>query len=84
MKGDSETMKDTSTDLEKDLLSNEPAELNTDEDQMLSESYINQKRPHFNGGFYGAVQNLNQVELPDAPIPTEIAMDEHFFPETGH
>lgn len=76
-------MKENSSEIERDLLLNEPAELNTDGDPMLSESYINQKRPHFSGGFFGAVQNLNQVELPDSPIPTEIAMDEHFFPEVG-
>lgn len=74
-------MKDNSSDLERDFLINDPAELNTEEDQMLSESYINQKRPHFGGGFFSAIRNLNEVELPDSSIPTEIAMDEHFFPE---
>lgn len=74
-------LKNDSSDLERDLLTNEPGELNSDEDPMLMESYINQKRPNFGGGFFGAVRNLNEVELPDSPIPTEIAMDEHFFPE---
>ncbi len=76
-------MKEKSSELERDLLSDEPAELNSTGDPMLLESYINQKRPHYSGGFFGAVQNLNQVELPDSSIPTEIAMDEHFFPEVG-
>ncbi len=76
-----EVMKDGISDLEKDLLTNEPAELNSGGDQSLLESYINQKRPKFAGGYFGAVRNLNEVELPDSPIPTEIAMDEHFFPE---
>jgi len=73
--------KDNSSDLERDLITNEPAELNSDGEPMLSESYINQKRHHFAGGFFGAVRNLNEVELPDSLIPTEIAMDEHFFTE---
>lgn len=74
-------MKDGSSDLERDILINESAELNSEGDPMLSESYITQKRPHYSGGFYGAIQNLNQIELPDSAIPDEIAMDEHYFPE---
>lgn len=75
-------MKDNSADLERDVLTNEPTELNSASDPMLSESYINQKRPHYSGGFYRAIKNLNQVELPDSSIPDEIAMmDEHIFPE---
>ena len=72
-------MKDKSSKL--DNLTNQPAELNSGGDPMLLESYLTQRRPHYIGGFFGAIQNLNQVELSDSTIPDGIAMDEHFFPE---
>ncbi len=78
-----EVMKDDSSGPEKDSLTNEPTELNLGRDPQLLKSYINQKRLHSSGGYFGAIRNLNEVELPDSPIPTEIAMDKHFFPEEG-
>lgn len=78
---ESEVMKDGISDLERNLLTNEPAELNSGGDLRLLGSYINQKRPKLAGGFYEALRNPNEVELPDSPIPTEIAMDEHLFLE---